>query len=99
MKNKTKLTKGERIITTQYPWDGEHFLIEAIQEINPNRMLFCKNLKTGKFVNLVECYCSPIKKKLDYSKFDKLQIIKLVKKGNKEAVKEYLRRFKKLPNF
>lgn len=92
-----RLKKGDRIKTTQYPWQADHFLIEAIQEFNPNRMLYCKNLKTGKRVNLVEPFCGLVDKKIDWGKFSNLQILKLAKKGNRGAVKEYLKRFKKLP--
>lgn len=99
MKNKNRFNIGDRINTTQYPWSNEVFLIDAIQEVNPNRILFCKNLKNGKFVNLVEFFCFSIEKQDVFSKFTNIQIIKLVKIGNRKALKEYLKRFKQMPKF
>lgn len=97
--NKLNFKVGDRIKTTQFPWGGHHFLIKGIQNFNPNRMLYCENLRTGKFINLVEVFCSYIKPTSAFSKFSNLQIIKLTKRGNKEALKEFVRRFKKLPKF
>lgn len=94
-----KAKKGDRIHTSQYPWNKDTFLIEAIQNIKPVRILLCQNLKTNKLVNLLEPYCEIVKPKSVFSRFTNIQIIKLTKAGNKEALKEYLRRFKHMPKF
>ncbi len=90
---------GDKIKTSQYPWAHDQFEIEAIQEIKPNRFLFCVNLRTGKYVNLVEPFCDYLISGNKFTKLTNLQIIKLTKLGNKQALKEYIRRFKSMPKF
>lgn len=95
-----KLEVGQTIHTSQFPWQNDAFIIRAIQNVKPNRFLFCENLKTGKFVNLVECFCEVPKKKRPFVELKNVQIIRLLKAGAKgEVTKEYVRRFKHVPKF
>jgi len=95
----TKLNIGDHIKTRQHPWENASFIIEAIQEIKPYRFLGCRNILTKKWVNLVEPFAYKPKQVNRFTKLSNLMVIKLTKSGNNEALKEYVRRFKKKPKF
>lgn len=87
-------------------YDGRKIVIDYI---SPNKQIYVKgkmcrqahgrllnsSTKINVVLELLKEYIDS--KKPNYKKFDNLKIIKLCKKNDKNAITEFVRRFKKLP--
>lgn len=91
---------NDKVRTNQYPHTNKEFIVLKLMEgkffVNKEEVLIvaCKERITGLIINLVYSLLYKID---DPDNWTNEQVIKLAKAGNKIAIIQHIKRFKKLP--
>lgn len=89
------MQKGRIVHTTQFPHEGKLFRIATVSKHKPI-VFYAKEIESGERVNLVASMCF---EHVDWRTIEPAEFVRRVRNKERGAVKEYVRRFKRLPKF